>query len=83
MEEVMNDADVEIVESNVVIDGSGSVLIISFVCLLQALWNTADVKFIALGNGCFLVNFSREEDYQKDLLDGPWTIIGSYLLVQL
>lgn len=29
MEEVMNDADVEIVESNVVIDGSGSVLIIS------------------------------------------------------
>ncbi|KAJ9186726.1 hypothetical protein P3X46_002269 [Hevea brasiliensis] len=47
-----------------------------------AMWNARDAKIVDLGNDYFLIKFSCEEEYHRALLDGPWIINGSYLVVK-
>lgn len=49
---------------------------------LQSLWKLSNPQITDLGNEFFLVNFDSDEEYESALLEGPWTILGSYHLVQ-
>ncbi|KAJ9169078.1 hypothetical protein P3X46_020546 [Hevea brasiliensis] len=49
---------------------------------LNALWNPTGAKIWELGNDYFLIKFTNETDFHRALLDGPWLMQGSYLLVQ-
>ncbi|KAJ9159606.1 hypothetical protein P3X46_025103 [Hevea brasiliensis] len=49
---------------------------------VQSLWNRGSSKVLDLGNDWFLVQFSSNLYYQSALLDGPWTMLGSYLIVK-
>ncbi|KAJ9129196.1 hypothetical protein P3X46_034017 [Hevea brasiliensis] len=48
-----------------------------------AMWNARDAKIVDLGNDYFLIKFSREEEYHRALLDGPWIINGSYSVLRV
>ena len=41
-----------------------------------------DFKIVDLENGYFLIHFDGKDDYLHALLNGPWSIYGSYLTVQ-
>ncbi|KAL4296305.1 hypothetical protein GQ457_12G031070 [Hibiscus cannabinus] len=50
---------------------------------LHALWRpTGEIQLIDLDNDYYLVRFADSSDYTRALTDGPWTIYGSYLIVQ-
>lgn len=50
---------------------------------LVKLWNlSGDFKLIDLQNEFFLVRFYEASDYERVLYDGPWMILGHYLIVQ-
>ncbi|XP_039002736.1 uncharacterized protein LOC120129249 [Hibiscus syriacus] len=50
---------------------------------IGVLWQLqGQYQLIDLENDYFLVKFEREEDYVHVLMEGPWTIFGSYLTVQ-
>lgn len=50
---------------------------------LGALWSlTLEFSFIDLENEYFLVSFKTEGDVQFVLAQGPWIIMGHYLIVQ-
>ncbi|KAL4334407.1 hypothetical protein GQ457_07G010750 [Hibiscus cannabinus] len=50
---------------------------------VTALWKPiCSLHIIDLDNNYFLVRFSDPSDYLKVLMEGPWTIYGSYLTVQ-
>ncbi|KAL4303954.1 hypothetical protein GQ457_10G016280 [Hibiscus cannabinus] len=50
---------------------------------IHALWKpVGSLQLIDIENNYFIVRFSAESDYSRVLTDGPWTIFGSYLLVQ-
>ncbi|KAE8723708.1 hypothetical protein F3Y22_tig00011824pilonHSYRG00027 [Hibiscus syriacus] len=47
------------------------------------LWKPkGDVQLVDMDNNYYLAKFTLEEDYIKALIEGPWTIYGSYLMVQ-
>ncbi|KAF2292194.1 hypothetical protein GH714_015771 [Hevea brasiliensis] len=45
-------------------------------------WNRGLTRVHNIENNHYLVQFSSEEDYQSALLDRPWTLFSSYLIVQ-
>ncbi|KAL4285114.1 hypothetical protein GQ457_16G010640 [Hibiscus cannabinus] len=50
---------------------------------IKALWALkGSYQLVDLENSYFLVKLQLEEDYNRVLSDGPWTIYGSYLTVQ-
>ncbi|GMI87522.1 hypothetical protein like AT2G01050 [Hibiscus trionum] len=50
---------------------------------IQSLWQPLGrFQLVDLDNEYFKVKFEKEDDYTKVLIDGPWTIFGSYLTVQ-
>ncbi|KAL4341873.1 hypothetical protein GQ457_08G009200 [Hibiscus cannabinus] len=50
---------------------------------LHVLWRpTGEIQLIDLDNEYYLVRFVDTSDYSRALTDGPWTIYGSYLIVQ-
>ena len=49
---------------------------------LEGIWNMTNAKVLDIGNGYFMVDFEAESAYLIALLEGPWTILGSYLQVQ-
>ncbi|KAL4304455.1 hypothetical protein GQ457_10G010860 [Hibiscus cannabinus] len=50
---------------------------------LHALWRpVGEIQLIDLDNDYYLVRFADSRDYAMALTDGPWTIYGSYLIVQ-
>ncbi|KAK9086385.1 hypothetical protein Syun_028779 [Stephania yunnanensis] len=50
---------------------------------LHAMWSPeGNMKITDAENGYYMVRFDSSEDCHKALLEGPWTILGHYLLVQ-
>ncbi|KAJ4842582.1 hypothetical protein Tsubulata_042126 [Turnera subulata] len=50
---------------------------------LQSLWNPkGPIKIIDLENNYFVVRFWEEDDFDKALLEGPWSIFSHVLSVQ-
>ncbi|KAJ1392760.1 hypothetical protein SESBI_35587 [Sesbania bispinosa] len=50
---------------------------------LSKLWNPrGDLELIDLENEYFLIRFSASEDYDMVFEDGPWMILGHYVVVQ-
>lgn len=41
-----------------------------------------DIKILDMATDFFLVNLNSDESFEKILFEGPWTILGSYLLIQ-
>lgn len=51
---------------------------------VMLLWKAqGDVKLTNLENGFYLARLATEEDYSTILFNGPWSILGHYLTVQL
>ncbi|KAL4384528.1 hypothetical protein GQ457_15G012170 [Hibiscus cannabinus] len=51
---------------------------------IHALWKpVGELHLVDLDNNYFLVRFTDAGDYSKALTQGPWTIFGNYLTVQL
>ncbi|XP_072084617.1 uncharacterized protein [Arachis hypogaea] len=50
---------------------------------VQRVWSkNGDVKVIDLTREFFLVRFGNEGDYKHALFEGPWQVVGHYLLIQ-
>ncbi|KAG6404011.1 hypothetical protein SASPL_136245 [Salvia splendens] len=49
---------------------------------LRQLWDMRGAKVVDMGEGFFLVQFASSEAYNEAMLEGPWTVLGSYLQVQ-
>lgn len=49
---------------------------------LRQLWDMRGAKVVDMGGGHFLVQFATDMAYQEAILEGPWTLLGSYLQVQ-
>ncbi|KAL4296172.1 hypothetical protein GQ457_12G018930 [Hibiscus cannabinus] len=50
---------------------------------IYGLWHPrGELQLIDLENNYYLVRFEDERDYADVLINGPWTIFGSYLTVQ-
>ncbi|KAL4378167.1 hypothetical protein GQ457_02G023520 [Hibiscus cannabinus] len=50
---------------------------------MHALWKPRrDLQLVDMTNNYYLLRFEDEPDYADVLVDGPWTIYGSYLTVQ-
>lgn len=50
---------------------------------ILTLWHpTGDIKVVDLDNHYYLVRLNREPDYKRALLEGPWTMMGNYIVVQ-
>ncbi|CAN1172053.1 hypothetical protein LINPERHAP1_LOCUS22606, partial [Linum perenne] len=49
---------------------------------LHAIWKPlGNLHIVDLNKNCFLVKFSNEHDYLKDLTGSPWMILDHYLVV--
>lgn len=40
------------------------------------------LQILDMGNDYFSIKFAFDEGFQKAILEGPWVIMGSYLLMQ-
>ncbi|KAH1064283.1 hypothetical protein J1N35_029270 [Gossypium stocksii] len=50
---------------------------------LHLLWKPRrSLQLMDLENDYYFVKFQSKEDYNKALIEGPWTIYGQYLIVQ-
>ncbi|KAL4332409.1 hypothetical protein GQ457_07G003100 [Hibiscus cannabinus] len=50
---------------------------------LNSMWELAgEIQLVDLENNYYLVRFGDPKDYTMALTQGPWTIYGSYLIVQ-
>lgn len=50
---------------------------------LQRKWTKhGPIKIVDMADGFYLVHFSKEEDYNFALFEGPWMIADHYLIVQ-
>ncbi|XP_028785472.1 uncharacterized protein LOC114741381 [Neltuma alba] len=49
---------------------------------IASLWRpTRNFKLTGLDDGCYMVKFDNEWDYQNAMLGGPWVVLGHYLTV--
>ncbi|KAE8729402.1 hypothetical protein F3Y22_tig00003715pilonHSYRG00059 [Hibiscus syriacus] len=70
-----------IIDKDALVDKSGP---FPYHTRIQALWKlVGEIQLIDLDNAYFIVKFTDERDYTKILTEGPWTIYGRYLTVQL
>lgn len=50
---------------------------------LQKLWNPIGAfKMIDMPNNYFTVRFTEDKDYRFALEEGPWMVVGHYLMCQ-
>ncbi|XP_061371392.1 uncharacterized protein LOC133313981 [Gastrolobium bilobum] len=54
-----------------------------FIARLDKMWSLKGAReFIDMKNGYLLVRFADEEDYTHVFQEGPWIIVGHYVIVQ-
>ncbi|KAE8697954.1 hypothetical protein F3Y22_tig00110607pilonHSYRG00166 [Hibiscus syriacus] len=75
---------VVVLDGECIVDNNGQYPVIQFTDQVHdridySMWRS----IIDLENDYFLVKFESEQDYIHVLMEGPWTIFGSYLTVQL
>lgn len=49
---------------------------------LQILRKVDQLQLLDIENEFFLVKFNSDEGYYRELSEGPWTLMGSYILTQ-
>ncbi|KAL4278310.1 hypothetical protein GQ457_03G020200 [Hibiscus cannabinus] len=81
--------EVVVLDEDCTVDQSGHYPTIRFSDMvlldrIYGLWHLrGELQLIDLENNYYLVRFEDERDYADVLINGPWTIFGSYLTVQL
>ncbi|KAJ8764577.1 hypothetical protein K2173_006449 [Erythroxylum novogranatense] len=92
MEDVANSMKIRVDEGDITIDQwevsvvtllTGAKKGYKLLCTkLEGIWNMTGAKVLEVDNRYFMVDFALESAYLGALLEGPWTIMGSYLQVQ-
>ncbi|KAL4324878.1 hypothetical protein GQ457_11G030110 [Hibiscus cannabinus] len=79
-----NFSEVEVVvrDEDCLVDVSGAFPKIQFSEKVHDQIDLSEIQLIDLDNEYYLVRFADTCDYTRALTDGPWTIYGSYLIVQ-